>query len=225
MIPAHYREHAAVFSEQESEQLPDHKPWDHAIDLTPGAPADLCTKIYPMSLTEQAELDTFLEENLQKGYIQPSKSPLASPVFFIKKKDGKLCFVQDYHHLNEYTVKNRYPLPLVADIISRLRGAKYFTKFDVRWGYNNVRIKEGDEWKAAFSTNRGLFEPQVMFFGLTNSPATFQALMNSIFTDLVATGKVAVYLDDILIFTMTLEGHRRITHEVLHRLRQHDLYL
>ena len=127
--------------------------------------------------------------------------------------------------MNEYTVKNRYPLPLVADIISRLRGAKYFTKFDVRWGYNNVRIKEGDEWKAAFSTNRGLFKPRVMFFGLTNSPATFQALMNSIFADLVATEKVAVYLDNILIFTMTLEEHRHITHEVLHRLRQHDLYL
>ena len=84
---------------------------------------------------------------------------------------------------------------------------RYFTKFDVRWGYNNIRIKQGDEWKAAFSTNRGLFEPSVMFFGLTNSPATFQALMNSIFADLIAAGKVAVYLDDILIFSHELEEH------------------
>lgn len=225
MIPKEYREHAAVFSEEESHWLPEHKPWDHAIDLIPGAPATMRTKVYPMSQNEQAELNRFLEENLQKGYIRPSKSPIASPVFFIKKKDGKLRFVQDYRKLNEITVKNRYPLPLISDIINQLRGARYFTKFDVRWGYNNVRIKEGDEWKAAFTTNRGLFEPLVMFFGLTNSPATFQALMNSIFSDLIATGKVAVYLDDILIFTLTLEEHRKITHEVLHRLRQHDLYL
>lgn len=96
------------------------------------------TKIYPMSLNEQEELDCFLEENLQKGYIVPSKSPIPSPVFFVKQKDGKLCFVQNYRKLNEYTVKNRYPLPLVAGIISRLQGARYFTKFDVCWGYNNV---------------------------------------------------------------------------------------
>ena len=178
-----------------------------------------------MSAHEQEELQRFLEENLAKGYIRPSKSPLSSPVFFIKKKDGKLRFVQDYRRLNEITIKNRYPLPIVSDIVSRLKGARYFTKFDVRWGYNNVRIKEGDEWKAAFSTNQGLFEPLVMFFGLTNSPATFQALMNSIFSDLIAKGKVAVYLDDILIFTVTLEEHRQLVNEVLQRLKDHDLYL
>lgn len=96
-------------------------------------------------------------------------------------------------------VKNRYPLPLASDIINKLQDAKIFTKFDVCWGYHNIWIKEGDKWKAAFVTNRGLFEPRVMFFGLTNSPATFQALMNAIFADLIAEGKVAVYLDDILI--------------------------
>src|ERR1043165_6439754 len=150
---------------------------------------------------------------------------MASPVFFVKKKDGKLRFVQDYRRLNEITVKNRYPLPLVSDIVNRLQGAKYFSKMDVRWGYNNVRIKEGDEWKAAFATNRGLFEPRVMFFGMTNSPATFQGLMNVIFSDLIAQGKVAVYLDDILVFTATLEEHRRIVQEVLDLLRRNDLYL
>jgi hypothetical protein len=225
MVPPQYRRHASVFSETESHRLPDHKPWDHAIELIPGAPATMRTKVYPMSQNEQEELNRFLDENLKKGYIRPSKSPLSSPVFFVKKKDGKLRFVQDYRRLNEITVKNRYPLPLVSDIINRLRGAKYFTKFDVRWGYNNIRIKEGDEWKAAFATNQGLFEPLVMFFGLTNSPATFQALMNAIFSDLIAAGKVAVYLDDILIFTVTLEEHRRVVHEVLDRLKRHDLYL
>jgi hypothetical protein len=114
---------------------------------------------------------------------------------------------------------------LAADIINRLSGAKYFTKFDVRWGYTNVRIKEGDEWKAAFTTTRGLFEPHVMFFGLTNSPATFQALMNTIFADLIAEGRVAVYLDDILIFSQSLNQHRQDVREVLRRLKAHDLYL
>lgn len=225
MVPAQYRQHAHVFSEFESQRLPEHKPWDHAIEFTPDAPATMRTKVYPMSSNEQEELDRFIKENVQKGYIRPSKSPLASPVFFVKKKDGKLRFVQDYRRLNEFTIKNRYPLPLVSDIVNRLKGAKYFSKFDVRWGYNNVRIKEGDEWKAAFATNQGLFEPRVMFFGLTNSPATFQALMNSIFSDLITAGKVAVYLDDILIFTKTLEEHRQITNEVLKRLKTHDLFL
>lgn len=96
---------------------------------------------------------------------------------------------------------------------------------DVRWGYNNVCIKEGDEHKAAFSTNRGMFEPLVMFFGLTNSPATFQAMMDNIFRDMIDQGHVAVYLDDIIVFTQTLEEHRRIVQEVLHRLEQNDLFL
>ena len=225
MIPDEYKRHAKVFSEAESERLPEHKPYDHAIDLKPGTPETIRSKIYPMPVNEQEELDCFLEDSLRKGYITPSKSPIASPVFFVKKKDGRLRLVQDYRRLNDFTIKNRYPLPLASDIINRLRQARLFTKFDVRWGYNNIRIKAGDEWKAAFTTNRGLFEPQVMYFGLTNSPATFQSLMNTIFADLVAAGKVAVYLDDILIYSSTPEQHRQTTHEVLQRLSAHDLYL
>ena len=137
-------------------------------------------KIYALTLEEQKALDDFLEENLRTGRIRPSISPMASPFFFVKKKDGKLRPVQDYRKLNEFTVKNRYPLPLIQELIDKLKGAKIFTKMDIRWGYNNVRMKEGDEWKAAFRTNRGLFEPTVMFFGLTNSPATFQGMMNQI---------------------------------------------
>jgi hypothetical protein len=122
-------------------------------------------------------------------------------------------------------VKNCYTLPLLLNIINKLRNTKIFTKFDVCWGYHNVRIKEGDEWKAAFITNQDLFKPHVMFFGLTNLPATFQALMNAIFADLIAEGKVAVYLDDILIWSSTLEKHRKIIHEVLQCLEEHNLYL
>ena len=101
---------------------------------------------------------------------------MAAPVFFIKKKDGLLCLVQDYCALNAITVKNKYPLPLISQLVSQLRRAQYFTKLDVRWGFNNVHIKPRDEWKAAFHTNQDLFEPLVMFFGTTNSPTTFQTI-------------------------------------------------
>jgi hypothetical protein len=150
---------------------------------------------------------------------------MASPVFFIKKKDGKLRLVQDYRRLNQIAIKNRYPLPLAADIINQLTGAQYFTKFDVRWGYHNIRIKEGDEWKAAIITNQMEVEPTVMGFGMMNSPATFQALMNLVFADLIAIGVIAVYMDDILIYTPNLIEHRKIVCEVLQRLQNHDLYL
>ena len=116
------------------------------------------------------------------------------------------------------TVKNRYPIPLISELINQLRGAKYFTKLDVRWGYNNVRISEGDEWKVAFQTNQGLFELLVIFFRLTNSPATFQTMMNDIFHDLIMEGVVCVYLDDILIFTKSLADHRRVVQRVMEQL-------
>jgi hypothetical protein len=182
-------------------------------------------KVYPMTLEEQTEMNAFLEEALASGQIRPSKSPIAAPVFFIKKKDGRLWFVQDYRALNLITRKNKYLLPLIDDLIHCLSGAKYFMKPDVRWGYNNVRIREGDEWKAVFCMNCGLFEPLVMYFRLTNSPAMFQMMMNKIFHDLVLQGVVCVYIDDILIFTKTLEEHRRISQLVLEWLREHKLYL
>jgi hypothetical protein len=198
--------YADVFSKTAFDTLPERRKWDHAIELE-REPSPGFRKVYPMTLTEQTEMDAFLEEALATSRIRQSKSPLRAPVFFIKKKDGKLRFVQDYQALNAITRKNRYPLPLIDDLIHRLKDARYFTKLDVRWGYNNVRIHEGDEWKAAFHTNRGLFKPLVMYFGLTNSPATFQTMMNEIFQDLITEGVVSVYLDDILIFTNLLEEH------------------
>ena len=129
--------------------LPNQKPWDHAIELTAGAQPKGC-KVYPLSVTEQGELDNFLTENLAMGHIRQSKSPMASPMFFIKKKDSSLQLVQDYRMLNDMTVKNKYPLPLISELVNQLRGAKYFTKLDVQWGFNNMRIQEGDKWKATF---------------------------------------------------------------------------
>ena len=179
-VPSAYHDFRDIFEKEDFDKLPDRRPYDHVIELVKGARPVDC-KVYPLTLSEQEELDEFIEENLRTGRIRPFKSPMASPFFFIKKKDGSLRPVQDYRKLNDMTVKNRYPLPLIQELLDKLKGARYFTKLDVRWGYNNVRIAEGDEWKAAFRTNRGLFEPTVMFFGLTNSPATFQAMMNKLF--------------------------------------------
>lgn len=224
IVPEHYHKFKGVFSKESFDELPARKPWDHAIELKPGF-EPFRTKIYPLSPNEQEQLDAFLEENLKSGRIQPSKSPMASPVFFVKKKDGSLRLVQDYRRLNDMTIKNSYPLPLISDIIHKLRKARWFTKLDVRWGYNNVRIKAGDEWKAAFRTNKGLFEPLVMFFGLTNSPATFQSMMNELFTELIDEGVVIVYMDDILIYTDSLEEHRKVVKRVLEVLETSKLYL
>ncbi len=179
-----------------------------------------------MTQGEKESLAKFIKEQLAKGYIRPSRSPYSSPFFFIKKKSGELCPVQDYWRLNSLTIKNRYPLPLIPKLINQIRNVRLFTKLDIRWGYNNIRIKEGDEWKGAFKTNLGLYEPCVMFFGLTNSPSTFQTMMDTIFRNLVATGNVIIYMDDILIATPgNLNHHRQLVHQVLTKLEEHDLYL
>lgn len=225
IVPKPYHHFKKVFDDEESKRFPTSKPWDHRIDLKPDIDPRTTCKVYPLTPQEQIALDKFLQEHLERGTIRKSSSPLASPFFFVKKKDGKLRPVQDYRKLNEMTIKNKYPLPLVTELVDRMSSAKYFTKMDVREGYNNVRIKDGHQWKAAFLTNRGLYEPMVMFFGLTNSPATFQTMMDDIFQDLIATGKVVIYMDDILIGTDTLEEHRSIVTEILKRLQDNDLFL
>ena len=200
-ISKQYQQFTKVFSEEASHEFPPMRVWDHAIELKPGAPSTLPGKIYPLSQVELQELQKFVDEHLKRETIRPSKSPYAAFFFFIKKKNGKLCPVQDYRPINEWTIKNKYPLPLIPQLIDHLRGCSLYTKFDVRWGYNNVRIKDGDQWKAAFITNQGLFKPTVMFFGLTNSPATFQAMMNTIFANEMAQGWLTIYMDDMAIHT------------------------
>ena len=225
ILPEEYEEYRSVFEKKPSERMPERRKWDHAIDLKPDfLPKD--SKVYPMSPEEQEKLNEFLDENLRKGYIRPSKSPMASPFFFVAKKDSKkLRPCQDYRRLNEGTIKNAYPLPRIGDLLDKLKGAKVFTKLDLRWGYNNVRIKEGDEWKAAFKTNKGLFEPLVMFFGLCNSPATFQNMMNDIFTVELNEGWILIYMDDILIFAEDKNKLRELTKKVLRKLHNNDLFL
>jgi Reverse transcriptase (RNA-dependent DNA polymerase) len=216
-IPQQYRAYERVFSEEASHEFPPSRPWDHAIDLKPGAPAALPGKLIPLCQTELQVLWKFVKEHLTRGTIRPSKSPYKSRFFFIKKKDSTLCPIQDYRPVNQWTIWNAYPLPLIPELIDRLNGCSLYTKFDIRWGYNNVRIKEGDEWKAAFITNEGLFEPTVMFFGLTNSPATFQTMMNSIFSEEIAKQWLTVYMDDMAIHTKRTENETELQHILRHR--------
>ena len=133
--------------------------------------------------------------------------------------------VQDYRYLNEWTIKNNYPLPLILDVLENIGTKKIFTKMDLRREYNNMRIKEEDKWKAAFTTPEGSFEPTVMFFRLTNSPATFQAMMNKLLRDLINIGKVVVFIDDVIIETESEERHDKLVAEVIKRLEENDLYV
>ena len=167
-------------------------------------------KVYLLVLKKQNVLKDFIAENLASGRIQYSKSLIVSPFFFIKKEDGTLRPVQDYRKLNEGTIKNKYSLPLIQELLDKVKDSKYFTKLDVCWGYYNIWIREGDEWKAAFRTNLGLFKPTVMFFSLTNALATFQGFVNDIFSELINEGSVVVYLNDILIYSKDLEEYRQL---------------
>jgi len=134
-----------------------------------------------MTIKEEKVLNQWLDEQLKVGLIMESKSRYTAPYFYIIKKDESLWLVQDYRKLNQVTIKGKTPLPLIGEVINKLKKAKYFNKLDLIWGYNNVQIKKGDKWKVAFLMNKRLFEPQVMYFGLCNSPGTFQKMMNSIF--------------------------------------------
>src|SRR5260221_10699894 len=224
MVPAQYHDFRDIFSKEAFDELPPWKVWDHAIDLSPGTELPH-SQMFPLSPAEQKELDDFLWENLVNGCIHPSKSPMGAPVFFIKKKDGSLHLMQDYRKLNEIMVKNSYPLPLVSNVLTRLHDAEFFTILDLQWGFNNMWIKEGDEWKAAFQTNQGLFEPTVMFFRLCNSPTMFQMMMNNILQDFIHNGEAICYMDDILIYSCTLSDHWQIIRQVLTTLCKQRLFL
>ena len=165
----------------------------------------------------------FLEENLEKGFIRESKSPAGAPILFAPKKDGSLRLCVDYRGLNAITIKNRYPLPLITEIMDRVTGANYFSKIDLKDAYYQIRIKAGDEWKTAFRTRYGHYEFLVIPFGLTNAPATFQAYINKALRGLVNNFCI-VYLDNILIFSKTREEHNQHLQQVCKHLRNTELY-
>ena len=172
LVPRKFLKWRKVFGKVESERMLTRKAWDHAIDLKETF-KPWKGRIYPLSKDEREEVQNFMEDQLRKGYIRLSKSPQTSPVFFVGKKGRSKWMVIDYHSLNNQTVKNNYLLPLIIELINNIGSKKVFTKMNLRWGFNNMRIKEGDEWKGAFTMHIGSFEPMVIFFGMTNLPATF----------------------------------------------------
>ncbi|KAF8737683.1 hypothetical protein RHS02_06087, partial [Rhizoctonia solani] len=220
-VPSEYHQYAKVFGEEEFNKLPPHQHYDIGIELTEEGP--LNSPLYSMTDAESATLKDWLRDKLKAGKICPSKLSISSPVMFVPKKDGSQRLVVDYRCLNNRTKKNVYPLPRPDDLMAQLCGAKIFTKLDLRWGYNNVRVKEGDKWKTAFCTKYGLYKSLVMTFGLTNAPAAFQHFMNKLFKDLLDVC-VIIYLDDILIYSKDDALHTQHVHKVLRRLMENQLF-
>jgi len=210
-----------VFGKVELERIPVWKVWDHAIDVKEDFKPSKA-KVYPLSRNKRQEVQKFIDKHLKKGYIRPSKLQQTLLVFFVGKKDEGKHMVMDYHR---QTVKNNYPLPLITEPIDNMGSKRVFTKMDLWWGYNNVRVKEGDEWKMAFTTHVGLFDPVVMFFGMTNLPATFQVMMNEILRDMINEEKVAAFVDDVLVGMEMEEGHDKVVEEVLKQLEENNLYV
>ncbi|KAI2646182.1 Transposon Tf2-9 polyprotein [Labeo rohita] len=221
-VPIQYRDLAEVFSKRSAAQLPPHRPYDLAIDLVPGAVPPR-GHLYSLSAKERHAMEEYVAEGLRTGTIRPSSSPAAAGFFFVKKKDGGLRPCVDYRGLNQITIKNRHPLPLTNTALDALSGARFFTKLDLRSAYNLVRIREGDEWKTAFITPTGHYETLVMPFGLCNSPAAFQHFINDVLQDMLGRWCYA-YLDDILIYSRTLEEHTQHVRAVLQRLLAHQLF-
>jgi hypothetical protein len=223
VLPDVLKEYADVFSPRNASKLaPNREGIDLAIEIQDGQEPPY-GPLYPLSQAELEVLRQYLQENLEKGFIRPSKSSAASPILFVPKKDGGLRLCVDYRGLNKITIKNRYPLPLMGEILDRVNSATVFSKIDLKDAYYRIRIQPGDEWKTAFRTRYGHYEYLVMPFGLTNAPAAFQAYINQALRGLVDDFCI-VYLDDILIFSKTEEEHTEHLRLVCERLREAELY-
>ena len=176
-----------------------------------------------MPAKDLVETKKQIKELLDKGYIPPSSSPWGSPVLLVEKKDGSLRMVVDYRGLNEVTIKNKYSLSMINDLFDRLQGAKVFSKIDLRSGYHQLKIREQDIPKTAFTTRYGLYEYTVMSFGLTNAPAYFMNMMNKVFMEFLDKF-VVVFIDDILVYSKNEEEHKEHLRLVLGKLKEHQLY-
>ena len=199
-VPTEYSNYNIVFSVKYAAELSENTGInEHAINLEKDKQL-LFGAIYSLGLVELETLKTYIKTNLANGFIRLSKSSAGAPILFNRKPDGSLCFCIDYWGLNNLTIKNQYPLPLIGESLDRLGRAKRFTQLDLTNAYHRMRIREGDEWKTAFRTRYGHFEYQVMPFGLSNAPATFQGYVNKILAEKLDIF-VVVYLDNILIYT------------------------
>jgi hypothetical protein len=202
--------------------MPPDRDIEFVIELQPDT-APISKRPYRMPPNKLAELKIQLQDLLDKGFIHPSASPWGCPALFVKKKDNSLRLCVDYRPLNAVTIKNKYPLPRIDMLFDQLVGAKVFSKIDLRSGYHQIKIRPSDIPKMTFSTRYGLYEYLVLSFGLTNAPAYFMYLMNSVFMPELDKF-VVVFIDDILIYSKNLEDHTGHLHVVLQRLRDHRLY-
>jgi len=221
-VPKEFREHMGIMGKDAADALPKHRSYDCKIDLQEGSTAPW-EPIYPLSEVELQTLREWLKEMERTGKIRRSTSPAGSPILFVPKPQGRgLRLCVDYRALNRITIPKRYPLPLMQELQDRVQGAQWFTKMDLKNGFHLIRIREGDEWKTAFRTRYGLFEFQVMPFGLMNAPSTFQDMMNHVFSDMLDVGVLA-YMDDILVYADTEKQHDDTVREVLRRLQRNGL--
>jgi hypothetical protein len=222
LVPAEFRQYLGILSKEASDALPEHRSYDCKIDFKDGE-VPPWGPIYPLSEIELQTLREWLKEMLRTGKIQRSTSPAGSPILFVPKPNGRgLRFGVDYRGINRITIPNRYTLPLMQELQDRVQGAKWFTKMDLKSGFALIRIREGDEWKTAFRTRYGLYEFNVMPFGLTNALATFQDMMNHIFSDMIDLG-LLIYMDDILVYAKTIEENDDLVRKVLQRLTDNKL--
>ena len=222
-VPTEYLDFADVFSLDLASELSEYtRINDHVIELVEGQQPPYGS-IYSLKPVELETLKAYIETNLANGFIRSSKSPAGAPILFDRKSDGSLRLCVDYRGLNNLTIKNRYPLPLIGESLDRLGRAKQFTQLDLTSAYHRMRIRKGDEWKTAFRTRYGHFEYQVMLFGLTNAPASFQGYINKILAEKLDIF-VIMYLDDILIYIDDNKGHVAAVQLVLEQLRKFLLF-
>jgi hypothetical protein len=217
-LPPEHHEFADVFKHKSEFTVPDHRPSiDHAINLRVGIEPPY-KKGFPMNPTQLRAVKKYIDDELAKGTIEPSKSPCASPVLLVRKPGGGIRVCVDYRALNALTIKDRYPIPLIKETLERLSKSRYYTKLDIVAAFNNLRIREGDEYMTAFITRYGLYQYKVLPFGLCNGPATWQRYMNNVIQEFL-DDFVTVYLDDLLIYSASLEEHRTHVRSVLLKLR------